>query len=142
MSTKTTEFSYTEKQLSYTEKKRIRKNFGRLSISIDAPYLVAVQVDSYHKFLQGDNRPEDREDAGLESVFRSLFPIKSFSGYARIEYVGYSLGEPAFDVNECKLRGLTYGGALRVKFRLVINDKEAPAGSTTTKDIKEQEVYI
>jgi DNA-directed RNA polymerase subunit beta len=132
MAVKTTEFSY-------TEKKRIRKNFGRLPKTIDAPYLLSVQIDSYNKFLQADIPAEKRKDEGLEAVFRSLFPITSFSGHTRLEYVTYSLGESTFDVNECKLRGLTYGGALRVKFHLVISEKE---GSATPKDIKEQEVYI
>ena len=134
MAVKTTEFSY-------TEKKRIRKNFGRLPKTIDAPYLLSVQIDSYNKFLQADTSTEKRKDEGLESVFKSLFPITSFSGHAQLEYVSYTLGESTFDVNECKLRGLTYGGALRVTFHLIITEEEG--GTTATpKDIKEQEVYI
>jgi DNA-directed RNA polymerase subunit beta len=121
-------------EFSYTEKKRIRKNFGRLPVTVDAPYLLAVQVDSYRKFLQTDE--------GLHSVFKSIFPITSFSGHAQLEYIDYSLGEPTFSVSECRLRGLTYGAALRVRFRLILSEKGSSEETASVKDIKEQEVYI
>jgi DNA-directed RNA polymerase subunit beta len=127
---------------SYTEKKRIRKNFGKFPVILDAPYLLAVQVDSYRSFLQAEVAPEKRLDLGLHSALKSVFPLSSFNGFARLEYVSYTLGESLFDVNECRLRGLTYAAPLRVKFRLLINDKEAPAGATVLKDIREQEVYL
>jgi DNA-directed RNA polymerase subunit beta len=127
---------------SYTEKKRIRKDFGKRPQILEAPYLLAIQVDSYRQFLQLDTKPDDRSDVGLHAAFSSVFPIESYSGTVRLEYVTYRLGEPVFDVKECQLRGLTYAAPLRVTLRLVIMDKDAPAGSNVVKDIKEQEVYM
>src|SRR3569833_1487779 len=125
---------------SFTEKKSIRKDFGKLPTVLDVPYLLAIQVDSYRQFLQLEKLPEQRPETGLNAAFRSVFPITSYSGSAVLEYVSYRLGTPTFDVRECQQRGMTYAAPLRVKVRLVIYDKEAPAG--TVKDIKEQEVYM
>ena len=125
---------------SYTEKKRIRKDFGKLPHVMDVPFLLAIQLDSYHKFTQADLAPEARLDVGLHAAFKSVFPIVSYSGSAALEYVSYVLGKPAFDVNECVLRGVTYAVPLRVKVRLIIYDKES--SNKTIKDIKEQEVYM
>ncbi|PTQ90117.1 DNA-directed RNA polymerase subunit beta [Agitococcus lubricus] len=125
---------------SYTEKKRIRKNFGKLPTLMDVPYLLAIQVDSYRAFLQDGKKPKQREDVGLQAAFKSVFPIQSYSGNAALEFVEYHLGHPAFDVRECILRGLTYAAPLRVKIRLVIYDREASV--KTIKDIREQEVYM
>src|SRR5690242_12629271 len=117
---------------SYTEKKRIRKDFGKRASIMEPPYLLAIQVDSYEKFLQADVDPEKREDYGLHAAFKSVFPITSFSGHdVTLEYVNYRTGEPLFDVRECQLRGLTYSAPLRVKVRLIMHDKDAPAGSKT-----------
>ena len=125
---------------SYTEKKRIRKDFGRMTHVMDVPYLLAIQLDSYKKFTQDGVAAEDRKDAGLHAAFKSVFPIVSYSGSAALEYVDYALGAPAFDVGECQLRGVTYAVPLRVKVRLIIYDKES--SNKTIKDIKEQEVYM
>jgi DNA-directed RNA polymerase subunit beta len=125
---------------SFTEKKRIRKDFGKLPGVMDLPYLLSIQVDSYDKFLQLDREPKEREDAGLHAAFQSVFPIVSYSGSAALEYVSYRLGEPAFDVKECVLRGITYAAPLRVKVRLIIYDKES--SNKAVKDVKEQEVYM
>jgi DNA-directed RNA polymerase subunit beta len=125
---------------SFTEKKRIRKDFGKLSESMELPYLLAIQVDSYNKFLQVDKGLGSREEFGLHAAFRSVFPIASYSGSAALEYVDYRLGEPAFDVKECVLRSITYAAPLRVKVRLIIYDKES--SNKTVKDVKEQEVYM
>ncbi|MAL96072.1 MAG: DNA-directed RNA polymerase subunit beta [Haliea sp.] len=125
---------------SYTEKKRIRKDFGTLSNVMDVPYLLAIQLDSYRKFTQQGVPLEERGDYGLHAAFKSVFPITSYSGNAALEYVDYKLGTPVFDVNECQLRGVTYSCALRVKVRLIIYDKDS--SSKTIKDIKEQEVYM
>ncbi len=125
---------------SFTEKKRIRKDFGKLSESMELPYLLAIQVDSFDKFLQENTKPEDRAESGLHAAFRSVFPIVSYSGSAALEYVDYRLGEPAFDVKECVLRSITYAAPLRVKVRLIIYDKES--SNKTVKDVKEQEVYM
>jgi DNA-directed RNA polymerase subunit beta len=127
---------------SFTEKKRIRKDFGRRPTILDVPFLLATQIESYHEFLQADLPPGKRQDAGLHAAFKSVFPIESYSGYAVLEYVSYRLGEPTFDVRECHLRGATYAAPLRVLLRLVIYDKEAPAGAKVVKDMKEQEVYM
>ena len=121
---------------SYTEKKRIRKDFGKRPQVLDVPYLLSIQLDSFQKFIEQD--PEGQY--GLEAAFRSVFPIQSYSGNSELQYVSYRLGEPVFDVKECQIRGVTYSAPLRVKLRLVIYEREAPEG--TVKDIKEQEVYM
>ncbi len=127
---------------SYTEKKRIRKDFSKRPSILDVPYLVETQIESFDQFLQVGNQPEERTDTGLQAAFKSVFPIESFSGNAALEYVSYSLGTPVFDVKECQLRGLTYAASLRVKVRLIIYDKEAGLNNKVVKDIKEQEVYM
>ena len=125
---------------TYTEKKRIRKDFGKLQSAMDIPYLLAIQIDSYKQFTQADVMPEERLDVGLNAAFKSIFPIVSYSGKALLEYVAYRLGKPEFDVSECILRGATYAVSLRVKVRLIIYEKESTA--KVIKDIKEQEVYM
>ena len=125
---------------SYTEKKRIRKDFGTMPQVMDLPYLLAIQLDSYRKFTQPGVSLEDRLDYGLHAAFKSVFPIVSYSGNAALEYVDYRLGTPVFDVSECQLRGVTYACALRVKVRLIIYDRES--SNKSIKDIKEQEVYM
>ncbi len=127
---------------SFTEKKRIRKDFGKQPIILEVPFLLATQIDSYRAFLQEGKAPDKRDDMGLHAAFKSVFPIVSYSGNAVLEYVSYRLGVPTFDVRECQLRGTTYAAPLRVLVRLVIYDKEAPAGSKVVKDIREQEVYM
>ena len=127
---------------SYTEKKRIRKDFGKSSSILEVPYLVETQLASFGKFLQLDIQPDKRKDIGLQAAFKSVFPIVSFSGNAALEYVSYKLGNPVYDVKECQLRGLTYAAPLRVSVRLVIYDKEAGLNNKVVKDIKEQEVYM
>ncbi len=127
---------------SFTEKKRIRKDFGKRPSILETPYLLAIQVESYRDFLQEGVSLESRLDKGLHLAFKSVFPIVSYTGYAALEYVSYRLGSPVFDVKECQSRGMTYAAPLRVKVRLVIYDKEAPAGAKAIKDVKEQEVYM
>ncbi len=127
---------------SFTEKKRIRNNFGRGTEVLEVPYLLATQIDSYANFLQAGIEPEKRQDLGLHAAFSSVFPIESHSGYAVLEYVKYRLGEPTFDVRECQQRGATFAAPLRVLVRLVIYDKDAPASAKVVKDIREQEVYM
>src|SRR5512145_1880488 len=127
---------------SFTEKKRIRKDFGKLPSILNVPYLLSIQIDSYQKFLQQESPGTDRTETGLHAAFRSVFPIVSYSGNAALEYVSYRLGDPVFDVKECQLRGLTYAAPLRVLVRLMIYDKEAPGPKKKVKDIREQEVYL
>ena len=121
---------------SYTEKKRIRKDFGKRPQVMEKPYLLSIQLDSFKRFIEVDLTGE----VGLEAAFNSIFPIASYSGTSELQYVSYRLGEPVFDVKECQIRGVTYSASLRVKLRLVIYDRDAPAG--TVKDIREQEVYM
>ena len=127
---------------SYTEKKRLRKDFGKRQSILDVPYLLATQRNSYDQFLQSGRAPEEREGAGLHAAFKSVFPMDSYSGNAALEYVSYRLDEPAFDVKECKMRGLTYAASLKAKVRLIIYDKEAGLSNKIVKDIREQEVYM
>ncbi len=125
---------------SFTEKKRIRKDFGKLTDSMEIPYLLSIQVDSYERFLQTGIAADDRAESGLHAAFRSVFPIVSYSGNAALEYVDYRLGQPVFDVKESVLRGITYAAPLRVKVRLIIYDKES--GNKAVKEVKDQEVYM
>ena len=127
---------------SFTEKKRIRKDFGKRPSILDAPFLLAIQIDSFRAFLQAEGQPEARHDRGLHAAFKSVFPIESYAGDAALEYVSYRLGAPIFDVKECQLRGMTYAASLRVKLHLVLYDKESTGPERAIKDIKEQEVYM
>jgi DNA-directed RNA polymerase subunit beta len=125
---------------SLTEKKRIRKDFGKNLPVLDVPYLLAIQMDSYKEFLQDSSKAEGHDDRGLHAALKSVFPIVSFSGNAALEYVSYTLGEPVFDERECRSRGQTYGAPLRVKVRLVIYDRES--SNKAVKYVKEQEVFM
>jgi DNA-directed RNA polymerase subunit beta len=127
---------------SFTEKKRIRNNFGKSTEVLEVPYLLATQLNSYAEFLQADLPPSKRIDNGLHAAFSSVFPIESHSGYAALEYISYRLGEPTFDVRECQQRGATFAAPLRVLVRLVIYDKESPVNAKVVKDIREQEVFM
>jgi DNA-directed RNA polymerase subunit beta len=127
---------------SFTEKKRIRKNFGKQPGILDVPYLLAIQLESYRIFLQENVAEDKRASIGLHAAFRTVFPISSYSGNATLEYVSYRLGDPPFDVKECQQRGLTFAAPLRVKVRLIVLDKEAPGPKKPVKDVREQEVYL
>ena len=129
-------------QYSFTEKKRVRKDFGKRPQILEVPFMLQVQLASFRQFLQEDAAPEDRADVGLHGAFNTVFPIESYSGNVILEYVSYRLGTPVFDVKECQMRGLTYAAPLRVTVRLVIYDKDAPASQKKVKDVKEQEVYM
>ena len=127
---------------SFTEKKRIRNNFGSRTSILKEPDLLAIQIDSFNGFIQAGSKT--KEDIGLQAVFQSVFPITAVNGYAEIEYVDYELQEPKFNVEECKLRGVTFASTLRVKLNLVLFDKN---GSTLkkkrkVKQIIEEEVYL
>ncbi|HIA07742.1 MAG TPA: DNA-directed RNA polymerase subunit beta [Chromatiaceae bacterium] len=126
---------------SFTEKKRIRKSFGKRPSVLEVPYLLSMQLESYRRFLQEDVALDDREEVGLHAAFKSVFPISSYSGNATLEYVSYSLGDPVFDVKECQLRGATYSAPLRVAVRLALYDKDGAKGSPPSEVI-EQEVYM
>ena len=115
----------TSRKYSFTEKKRIRKSFAKRASVLPVPFLLETQLASYRAVLQADTPMEARKNEGLQAAFTSIFPIASHSGNARLEFVGFSLLAPAFDVTECQQRGLTYCSALRAKVRLIIMDREA-----------------
>ena len=125
---------------SYTEKKRIRKNFGTFAQVMDLPNLIETQTNSYAEFLQADVAPDSRKKQGLEEVFQSLFPITSVSGNAALEYVSYELGKNTYDVQECLIQGLSYSAPLRIKVKLVLYDRDS--NFKEVKDIKEGEVFM
>ena len=127
---------------SYSEKKRIRKSFGTNLEIVAVPPMLAIQLDSYKRFLQFDTLPEKRLNTGLHATLKSVFPIEGFSGSAALEYVKYRLGEPVFDVKECQIRSLTYAAALRLTIRLVIYDKDAGLENKVVKAVREQEIYM
>ena len=127
---------------SFTEKKRIRKDFGKRPSILGVPYLLSIQLDSYRDFLQEEKDPEQRNDMGLHAAFKSVFPIVSYSGNAELAYKSYRLGDPVFDVKECQLRGMTYAAPLRVQVSLIIYDKEAAGNKKVIKEIRDQEVYL
>jgi DNA-directed RNA polymerase subunit beta len=127
---------------SFTEKKRIRKDFGKFPKVMEVPYLLEIQLASYRKFLQTDVPLEERGDYGLHGALKSVLPIMSYSGSAALEYVDYRLGTPTFNVKECQLRGMTYSAPLRVTVKLIIYDKDSKKSPKPVKEIREQEIYM
>ncbi len=127
---------------SFTGRKRVRKSFGRIAEVAPMPNLIEVQKSSYDAFLQMGVAPEKRGDVGLQEVFKSVFPIRDFSERAMLEFVGYELEEPKYDVEECQQRGLTFAAPLKVTLRLVVWDVDEETGSKSIRDIKEQDVYM
>jgi DNA-directed RNA polymerase subunit beta len=127
---------------SFTGKKRIRKNFGRIPEVAPMPNLIEVQKSSYDHFLQMGVLPESRASVGLQEVFKSVFPIRDFSDRARLEFVRYELEQPKYDVEECQQRGITFAAPLKVTLRLVVWDVDEDTGSRSIRDIKEQDVYM
>src|SRR3954469_25937574 len=121
---------------------RIRKNFAKIQKIIDIPNLIDIQKHSYDKFLQSDKAPEQREDTGLQGVFKSVFPIKDFNETSSLEFVSYHLEKPKYDVEECHQRGMTYSAPIKVVVRLVVWDKDEATGAQSIRDVKEQEIYL
>jgi len=128
--------------LSFVEKKRIRKHFGRIGDAATMPNLIQVQKNSYDHFLQRYTPAAEREDDGLEAVFRSVFPITDFSETAVLEYVSYEFEEPKYDVEECQQRDMTYAAPLKVTLRLIVFEVDEDTGAKSVRDIKEQDVYM
>ncbi len=125
---------------SFTERKRIRKSFGKRASVLKVPFLIETQIHSYKAFLQSEVPPTKRDNDGLQAAFTSIFPIVSHNQNVRMEFLHYSLAEPVFDVLECGQRGLTFGSTVRAKVRLIVMDREA--ATPTVKEVKEQEVYM
>src|SRR5262245_46920300 len=121
---------------------RFRRSFGRIRKIIDLPYLIEIQKKSYDLFLQKEAAPMERQNLGLQEVFKSVFPIKDFNETASLEFVSYSLGEPKYDVEECHQRGMTYAAPLKVTVQLVLWDVDQQTGARSIKNVKEQEVYF
>ena len=128
--------------LDHINLKKIRKSFGKIPLVTSLPNLVEVQKRSFDSFLQLRTDPEKRENIGLHSIFKSVFPIHDYAERATVDYVSYNLGVPKYDVEECSQRGMTYGTPLLVNFRLIIWDIDEIAGTKSVRDIKEQEVYM
>jgi len=105
---------------------RFRRNFGKIKKIIDLPYLIEIQKTSYDLFLQSDIAPDQRQNIGLQGVFRSVFPIKDFKETSSLEFVSYILGEPKYDVVECYQRGMTFGAPLKVTVQMVLWDVDPP----------------
>jgi len=126
---------------SYTERKRIRKSFGKRESVLNVPYLLTMQKESYVAFLQKDTPPQKRKPEGLQAAFLSAFPIVSHNGFVEMKFIEFNMAKPAFDTRECQVRGLTYAAAVRAKLQMIIYDRESPQAKTV-KEIKEQEVYM
>jgi DNA-directed RNA polymerase subunit beta len=127
---------------TYTGRKRVRKFFGHIREVAAMPNLIEVQKASYDQFLLVDLPEGGRPDEGLQSVFRSVFPISDFAGTALLEFVRYEFEQPKFDVDECRQRGMTFAAPLKVTLRLIVFDVDPDTGSKSIKDIKEQDVYM
>ena len=127
---------------SFTGRKWIRKNFGRIPSVATMPNLIEVQKSSYDTFLRTGATAEEREVSGLQEVFKSVFPIKDFSGKGELEFVSYELEEPKYDVEECRQRGMTFSAPLKVTLRLVVWDVDEETGARSVREIKEQDVYM
>ena len=127
---------------SFTQRKRIRKNFGRLQEATAMPNLIEVQKASYDNFLQINIAADERNRSGLQAVFESVFPIKDFSENGTLEFVKFELEAPKYDVEECQQRGVTFAAPLKLTLRLVVFDVDEDTGARSIRDIKEQDVYM
>ncbi len=127
---------------SFTARKRVRKSFGRINEVAEMPNLIEIQRASYDAFLQKGTTKNNREEEGLEAVFKSVFPIRDYSEKAELEYVAYELEEPKYDVEECRSRGMTFAAPMKVTFRLTVFDVDDDSGMRSIRDIKEQDVYL
>jgi len=126
----------------FSENCRVRKDFSRIKSPVEIPNLIELQQNSYEKFLQADCEPSERQNIGLQGVFRSVFPIEDFNRTASLEFESYVLEKPKYDVDDCRKRGMTYAAPLKITVRLVVYDVDEDAGTRNIRDIKEQEVYM
>jgi DNA-directed RNA polymerase subunit beta len=127
---------------SLTSRNHLRRSFGRIPEVAEMPNLIEVQRSSYEKFLQANVSDGDRSVAGLQEVFRSVFPIRDFSERAELDFVRYELEPPKYDVDECQQRGMTFAAPLKVTLRLSVFDVDEDTGLRSIRDIKEQDVYM
>lgn len=121
---------------------RIRKSFAKIHSLIDIPNLIDIQKRSYDKFLQLNVDPMSREDVGLQSVFKRVFPIKDFNDTASLDFVKYEIDAPKYDVDECHQRGMTYAAPMKVSIRLIVWEKDEVTGQASIRSVKEQDVYF
>lgn len=121
---------------------RLRKDFSKVLTPVEIPDLIELQKRSYEQFLQRDVEPSKREEAGLQSVFKSVFPIEDFNKTASLEFESYAIEAPKYDVQECRQRGMTYASPFKITVRLVVYDVEEETQTRNIRDIKEQEVYL
>ena len=121
---------------------RLRKSYAKIAKVIDIPDLINIQKQSYEKFLQWDVPPDERDDVGLQGIFKSVFPIRDFNKTSSLEFVEYQLETPKYDVDECRQRGMTYAAPIKVLIRLVVWDVDTEGGTESIRDVKEQEVYF
>jgi len=126
----------------FSENRRIRKDFSKITSPVEIPNLIELQRKSYEKFLQADVQPAKRDNSGLQAVFKSVFPIEDFNRTASLEFESYTLERPKYDVGECRQRGMTFAAPLKITVRLVVYDVDEEAGTRNIRDIKEQEVYM
>ncbi|NLH49188.1 MAG: DNA-directed RNA polymerase subunit beta [Myxococcales bacterium] len=124
------------------EVKRFRKSYAKIKKIIDIPNLIEIQKKSYERFLQSKTKPSEREDIGLQGVFKSVFPIHDYNNLSSLEFVQYALEDPKYDVEECKQRGLNFAAPFKVTIRLVVWDVDEKSGAKSIRDVKEQEVYF
>ena len=132
----------TSMTLSYLGQKRLRRNYGRIREVLEMPNLIEVQKSSYDLFLNSGDQPEPQDGEGIKGVFQSVFPITDFGSTAQLEFQGYELEPPKYDVEECQQRGMTYSAPLKVTLRLIVFDLDPDTGARSVKDIKEQDVYM
>ncbi|WP_022852840.1 DNA-directed RNA polymerase subunit beta [Thermodesulfatator atlanticus] len=121
---------------------RARKNFGRVKPLLDVPYLIAIQKESYKRFLQDDVAPEAREEVGIHGALKSVFPITDYTGTCELEFVDYTILPPKYTPDECREKGLTYEAPMRLRVRLLTYDIDPDTGDKSIRDIKEQEIYF
>ncbi len=127
---------------SFTERKRLRKSFGRLTQQTDMPNLIQVQRNSYENFLQMYIKAEDRQNVGLQAVLKEIFPVSDFNKKASLNFVKYELDESKYDVDECRQRGMTYEAPMRVTLMLAVFEIDEITGSRNLKYTKEEEVFM
>jgi DNA-directed RNA polymerase subunit beta len=121
---------------------RVRKNYATAPVVMEPPHLISMQRISYEKFLQIDVAPDEREDFGLQAIFKNVFPINDFNGHCSLEFVGYSFGVPKYTIAECQQRGMTFDIPVKITVRLITFDVDEETEVQTIRDIKEQEVFL
>ncbi|MDG0985922.1 MAG: DNA-directed RNA polymerase subunit beta, partial [Paracoccaceae bacterium] len=127
---------------SFIGRKRLRKYYGKIREVLDMPNLIEVQKSSYDLFLNSGDQTTPLDGEGIQGVFKSVFPIKDFNETSVMEFVGYELEKPKYDVEECQQRDMTYSAPLKVTLRLIVFDIDEDTGAKSVKDIKEQDVFM